>query len=161
MLEHEIEIFFEITEDEKLGKDIEKLIQTALREIEPKFPLIVSVTLTDNQQIRQINLESREIDKATDVLSFPMLFWEKPEVLQDELTDSDYDMDSNKVLFGDIVISVEKAVEQAELYGHSFSREILYLTIHGLLHLFGYDHMVETDKKIMRAREEEILKAYQ
>jgi probable rRNA maturation factor len=86
-----------------------------------------------------------------------MLFWDKPEILRDELTDADYDLDSGQVFFGDIVISVEKALEQAELYGHSFEREILYLTIHGLLHLFGYDHMIDSDKVIMRAKEEEIL----
>jgi probable rRNA maturation factor len=149
MLKHKIEIFFEIKENEKLGEAIENLIKEALREIAPKFPLIVSITLVDNERIREINRESRNIDKPTDVLSFPMLFWDKPEILKNELSDSDYDLESGQVFLGDIVISEPKAIEQAELYNHSFEREILYLTIHGLLHLFGYDHMIDSDKVLM------------
>lgn len=160
MLKHKVEIFFEIKEDKKLEEAIENLINEALKEIAPKFPLIVSITLVDNERIRVINKESRNIDKPTDVLSFPMLFWESPEILKNELSDSDYDLESGQVFLGDIVISKPKAVEQAELYNHSFEREILYLTIHGLLHLFGYDHMIDSDKVLMREKEEEILKKY-
>ena len=131
-------------------------IEKVLYHINPDFPLEISVTITNNEEIREINKEQRNLDKPTDVLSFPMLFWEKPEVLQEPLSDADYDMETGLVYLGDIVISIEKIKEQAEEYGHSFERELFYLTIHGILHLFGYDHMIDSDKKIMRRKEEEI-----
>ena len=105
----------------------------------------ISLTLTGNDQIREINSQTRQIDRPTDVLSFPM--YEADEEIDDfEL-----------VLFGDIVISLERAEEQRVEYGHTLSREVLYLFCHGLLHLCGYDHENEEDKAQMRKREEEIL----
>lgn len=97
----------------------------------------VSVVFTDNEQIKKLNKKYRKKNKPTDVLSFPL--------------------DDN--LLGDIIISIERAREQAEEYGHSDRREISYLFVHGLLHLFGYEHDNETDKKQMRKKEERILSA--
>ena len=86
----------------------------------------VSVTVVDNEAIREMNREHRKIDRATDVLSFPMF-------------DEDFD-DGEDAILGDIVLSLEKAVEQSEAYGHSLKREVAFLTVHSVLHLLGYDH---------------------
>ena len=101
--------------------------------------------------IRKINKEYRNIDKETDVLSFPM--FEKNEL--DEMVKKQ----NNQVpeTIGDIVISIDRVKEQAQEYGHSFERELAYMVVHGFYHLMGYDHMVEDDKKIMREKEEHVL----
>ena len=111
----------------------------------------VSVTFTDNEGIRELNKKFRELDKPTDVLSFPLLDFEgdceEPPI--DELISN----------LGDIVISLERAKEQAEEFGHSFAREVAFLTVHSMLHLLGYDHEKgEEEDKEMRARQSEIMK---
>lgn len=107
----------------------------------------------DNEQIRGINCEQRDIDRATDVLSFPFL-----DAKNGDITVSDEDFYEGYLSLGDIVISLERAKEQAEEYGHSFEREVGFLTCHSMLHLLGYDHIDEADRVIMRKKEEEILK---
>ena len=106
----------------------------------------VDLTLVDDAEIHQLNLEHRGVDKATDVLSFPQY-------------DAIKDMEAlpDKMYLGDIVISVERAMAQALEYQHSFEREMCFLTAHSMLHLFGYDHETEEDQKQMRALEESIL----
>ena len=136
--------------------ELKSFIEKVMKHINPDFPLEISVTITNNEEICEINKEQRGIKKPTDVLSFPMLFWQQPEILEIPLSDFDYDMETGLVYLGDLVISIEKIREQAEEYGHSFERELYYLTIHGVLHLFGYDHITGADKKIMRQKEEEI-----
>jgi probable rRNA maturation factor len=106
----------------------------------------ISVSFVDNEEIRELNKTYRGKDKATDVLSFPM---EDDEILLEE--------NSEEAILGDIVISAEKALEQSEEYGHSFEREIAYLTAHSMFHLMGYDHMTEEEKKIMRDKEKQIM----
>lgn len=126
----------------------------ALEYEECDFDAQISVTVCDNEEIREINKEQRDIDKATDVLSFPMLEFDE----NGEVMDWDYDMDGDYVVLGDIVISKERAMEQAEEYGHSFKREIAFLTVHSMLHLLGYDHVTsEEDERIMFKKQEEIL----
>lgn len=105
----------------------------------------VSLLLIDNKEIKHLNNEYRNVNESTDVLSFPMY---------DDLEEA---LDEDYLYLGDIVISGEQAVEQAKDYGHSVEREIGYLTVHSVLHLLGYDHIDEEDKKVMRKREEEIL----
>jgi len=105
----------------------------------------VSLLLIDNKEIKHLNNEYRNVNESTDVLSFPMY---------DNLEEA---LDEDYLYLGDIVISGEQAVEQAKDYGHSVEREIGYLTVHSVLHLLGYDHIDEEDKKVMRKREEEIL----
>lgn len=110
----------------------------------------VSVTFTDDEGIREINREHRDIDAPTDVLSFPML------------EEGDCTMDVNHgtgaVVMGDIVISLERAREQAKEYGHSFTREVAFLTVHSVLHLLGYDHVdSEDDDRLMRAKQNAVL----
>lgn len=112
----------------------------------------VAVTITDNENIQVINNEQRGIDRATDVLSFPVLEFEDGEMLAGV---GDYFED--KLILGDIVISAEKAKEQSIEFGHSFEREIGYLTCHSVLHLLGYDHENEDEREVMRSKEEETL----
>lgn len=107
----------------------------------------ISVTFVDNEQIRVLNAQYRDKDIETDVLSFPMG------------SDGVYDtnLDTGAKILGDVVISMEKALEQSDLYGHSFEREVGYLTVHSVLHLLGYDHMEPLDKVRMREKEEIVM----
>ncbi len=111
----------------------------------------ISVMFTDNEGIRALNAEHREIDRATDVLSFPMFEYdENGEIVRDPY-------DTNDLCLGDIVISLERAAEQAEEYGHSFAREVGFLTVHSMLHLLGYDHMTPEEEAEMFGYQREIL----
>ena len=112
----------------------------------------VGVTIVDEYTILELNREYREKDRVTDVLSFPQ-FGGHDELL-DDLADDD-----TATLVGDVVICYEQAARQAEEYGTGLTREMLYLFVHSMMHLFGYDHMEEDEKKVMRAREEEVLSA--
>jgi probable rRNA maturation factor len=113
----------------------------------------VSVALVDNDYIRELNKNYRCIDAPTDVLSFAMTEGSDGEELFEMA------IPEGEIL-GDIVISMERAQEQARDYGHSLVREMGYLAVHGVLHLLGYDHELEEDKRVMRAKEEDILKAF-
>ena len=106
----------------------------------------ISVTFVDMNEIHELNREYRGVDRPTDVLSFP------------QFEDMDNDIpEQGEICLGDVVICRDKAAEQAEEFGHSFEREIVYLFVHSILHLMGYDHMEEDEKKVMRSREEEIM----
>ena len=113
--------------------------------------LIITITFTTPEEIRKINKKYRKIDRATDVLSFPM--FEKAE-LDEKIKNKDFLYED---VLGDVIISIDKVKEQAEEYGHSFERELSYMLVHGFYHLMGYDHIEEEDKKIMRPKEEKIL----
>ena len=121
------------------------------------YEVQVNIILTSNEEIQQINLEQRGVDAPTDVLSFPMIEYAYPSdftVLEADSFDS-FDPDTGELILGDIVISVDKVLEQAEKYGHDVKREYAFLIAHSMLHLFGYDHMDEGPQKAqMRAREE-------
>lgn len=120
----------------------------------------VSVIFINNEEIREINLKHRGIDEVTDVLSFPMLHYPENKVFKEVYTDYKFDQNDlydGKLVVGDVALSLEKAKEQSEEFGHSFTRECAYLTVHSILHLLGYDHIEEAQKNIMRKREEEIL----
>ena len=106
----------------------------------------ISVTFVDMDEIHQLNREYREVDRPTDVLSFPQFY-----DLEEEIPEV------GEICLGDVVICKDKAAEQAEEFGHSFEREIIYLFVHSVLHLLGYDHMEEDEKVCMRAREEQIM----
>ncbi len=110
--------------------------------------LYISITLTNPENIRKLNNEYRNIDKETDVLSFPM--FEKDEI--HEMKNCQYEE-----ALGDIVISIERVKEQAVEYGHSFERELAYMVVHGFYHLMGEDHIEESDKIVMREKEENVL----
>ena len=143
-----MDVLFENTTDIKVNEElINSVIAESLRYEGVSDNCEVSVTIVDNDEIHSINLKHRGIDRPTDVLSFPLINFEN-ETLPD---------DGSKIYLGDIIISIEKAEEQAKEYGHSLDREIGFLTAHCMLHLLGYDHMVEDEEKIMFKKQEEIL----
>lgn len=136
---------------------IRKCIRATFREEGIKAPLEINVLVTDDENIRAINSASRNIDKATDVLSFPMFDLTAGDPPQD-WTDF-LDPDTGLCPLGDMAVSLERAKEQAASFGHSLKREVGYLTIHSMLHLLGYDHLDEGPQKAqMREREEIIAK---
>ncbi len=139
---------------EEIEETIKKVIDASLEYENCDFDAEVSVTIVDNEAIREINNETRNIDAPTDVLSFPMLYFDE----DGNIIDSDFDMDGDVLVLGDIVISAERAKSQAEEFGHSFLREIAFLTVHSMLHLLGYDHVDDpVGEKIMFTKQEEIL----
>ena len=139
-----------------LTAHLKKCINAALQEEGVKVPCEINVLVTNDAGIQEINRTMRELDKATDVLSFPM-FDLKPGAFP-ENTEEMEDPETGYVPLGDMVISIERARAQAAEYCHSLKREVGYLTVHSILHLLGYDHMDEGEqKKQMRAREEAIL----
>lgn len=147
-----------ITDEEV--EELKKVILYALKEEEVEVPTEISLVFVDNEEIREINNDTRDIDRETDVLSFPMLDYEGKKVFKEMYKNYDFDVtykDGEDIVLGDIVLSLEKALEQSKEYNHSFQREASYLVVHSVLHLLGYDHMVEEDKIVMRRREEEIL----
>lgn len=109
----------------------------------------ISISFVDNVEIRQINKQFRQIDKETDVLSFPQLTFEDGEVAEKN--------ENGEIVLGDIIISIEKAEEQAGEYGHTLERELAFLTVHSMLHLLGYDHMEIEEEKEMFQKQKEIL----
>lgn len=138
---------------EKWQEIIKKAVRTSLdyEEFEKKykFECEISVSIVTNEEIQKLNKEFRNIDKATDVLSFPMCTFDMGEAF-------DYN-ENDEIILGDIVISIDKAKEQAEEYGHSLEREIAFLTVHSMLHLMGYDHMEAEEEKEMIKKQKEIL----
>ena len=161
-------ILFEKEIEDELEFDyealLEKVVEEALRTEECPYPCEVNITLTDNEGIRELNQEYRELDVPTDVLSFPMVEYEIPGDFShlDSVAAKNmyFNLETSELLLGDIVISVERAREQAEEYGHSLLRELSFLAVHGFYHLLGYDHMTKEDEKVMFAKQEEVLEAY-
>ncbi len=141
---------FDITD--KLKELITLAAKTALDYMGFDRDAEISVMFTDNEGIRVLNAQHRGIDRATDVLSFPMLEYDD----DGEMFDDPGDIE-DELCLGDIVISLERAAEQAEEYGHSFEREVGFLTVHSMLHLLGYDHMTEEEEKEMFGFQKEIL----
>lgn len=146
-------LFLDIEEKKELIDFVENVLKTCFKEEKiEKLNFYLSVTLTNPEQIHKLNKEYRNVDRATDVLSFPM--FEKEEI--DEIVSKQIKNPIPEVL-GDIVISIEKVKEQANEYGHSFERELSYMLVHGFYHIMGYDHIEEEDKVKMRAKEEVVL----
>ncbi len=142
--------------DIKENKDYEELIEKVVKkcfetENLKGSKLYISITLTTPNNIQRINNEYRNIDKPTDVLSFPM--FEKEEI-DNKIKTQDFEYQD---ILGDIVVSIEQVKSQALEYGHSFERELSYMIVHGFYHLMGYDHMEEEDKQLMRKKEENVL----
>ncbi len=145
-------VYKDVQENDEYEKLINIVVDKCFRvEKIENLNLYISITLTTPTEIRKINKEFRNIDKETDVLSFPM--FEKDEI------DSMVELGKNDIpeTIGDIIISVDRVSEQAKEYGHSFERELAYMIVHGFYHVMGYDHMEEEDKVVMRAKEENIL----
>lgn len=138
---------------------ITDIVNEALEFEKCPYEAEVNVVLTDNHEIRSINLEYRNMDASTDVLSFPMIEYEFPSDFDHVEDHQEYfNLDSGELLLGDIMISVDKVEEQAVKYGHSKTRELAFLVAHSMLHLFGYDHMEEEERLSMEEKQNEILK---
>ena len=153
--EEEVEVPFDF-EYEKLANDV---ISFTLDHEDFPYESEVNLTLTDNDGIHEINKMYRQIDRPTDVLSFPMLSYEKAGNFSglEEDYDDNFNPDTGEILLGDIVISVDKVLEQAENYGHTPRREYAFLIVHSMLHLFGYDHMTPEEAAQMEAKQRQIL----
>ncbi|MCR5398804.1 MAG: rRNA maturation RNase YbeY [Lachnospiraceae bacterium] len=118
----------------------------------------VNLLLTDDEGIREYNLAQRGIDNATDVLSFPGLFFDEPGIYDIDGHKNDcIDPETGLVMLGDIIISLDRVALQADLYGHSTLREFAFLVAHSMLHLSGYDHMAEDEARVMEQKQEDIL----
>ena len=154
-LEEEVEVPFHFSYAELA----EKVIDFCLDYVSFPYEAEINLTLTDNAGIHAINKEFRQIDRPTDVLSFPMLNYEIAGdfAFLDDEDSADFNPDTGEAMLGDIVISVDKVLEQAESFGHSVEREYAFLIAHSMLHLFGYDHMEEEEAKIMEAKQKDIL----
>ncbi|CDD55820.1 rRNA maturation RNase YbeY [[Bacteroides] pectinophilus] len=154
--ETDIRIVPEIPEEEIINK----VITQACDYEKCPYEVEVNVLLTDNESIHETNREYRGVDAPTDVLSFPMIDYEAPAdfaFLEDSPVEDYFDPDTGELLLGDIVISVEKVMEQAEKYGHSVKRELAFLVAHSMLHLFGYDHMEPDEAEVMEDKQNQIL----
>lgn len=138
---------------------IRKVIGAALDYVDCPYETTVNVLLTDNATIQEYNREHRDIDRPTDVLSFPMIDYETAgdfSGLEDD-ADSYFDFETGELIYGDIIISLDKVKEQALEYGHSETRELAFLVAHSMLHLTGYDHMEDDERLEMERMQEEIL----
>ena len=145
----------EIIVDEVMEAFVVQVVEKVLTYEECEDEFEVSISFVGNEEMRSLNKEYRNIDKETDVLSFPLV-----EFIEEELNAEDENAEyiEEEIALGDIVISMKKALEQSEEYGHSFNRELAFLLIHGMLHLLGYDHDEEASESEMFDKQEEILK---
>ena len=156
-----IEIEYEAQQETALPYQeiIQRVAEAALDDIECPFEAEISVLLTEDEEIRRMNREFRQIDRATDVLSFPMLEFDRPgdfSLVEEEYEDC-FNPESGELMLGDIVISMDKVREQAESYGHSEERELAFLVAHSMYHLFGFDHMDETEAAAMEEKQRNLL----
>ena len=144
--------YLDLEENSKYEEIIKKVVQQCFKEENMEdSKLYISITLTTPEHIHEINKQYRNVDRATDVLSFPM--FEKEEI-DNKIAKHDFEHED---VLGDIVISIEQVEKQAKEYVHSFEREFAYMLVHGFYHLMGYDHIKEEDKVIMRPKEEKVL----
>lgn len=158
-------VLFEKDAEDEIDFDYEeilaKVIGETLKQEQCPYECEVNLSLTDNEGIRRINREYRDLDVPTDVLSFPMVEYQTPADFSQLDTPTAkvmyFNLDTEELLLGDIVISLERAEEQAEEYGHSLERELAFLTVHSVLHLLGYDHMEDGERKVMERKQENIL----
>lgn len=145
--------YLDLEENKEYENIVRKVVEQCFKEEKlENSKLYISITLTTPEHIHEINKQFRNVDKETDVLSFPM--FEKEEI-DEKIKNQDFEHED---VLGDIVISIEKVKGQAEEYGHSFEREFSYMIVHGFYHLMGYDHIKDEDKAIMRPKEENVLK---
>lgn len=159
LIEKETEVKFDFDYEALAGR----VVDFALEHENFPYECEVNLTLTDNAGIREINREYRQIDSPTDVLSFPMLSYEKAGDFShlEEDYDDNFNPDTGEIMLGDIIISVDKVFEQAGNYGHSIQREFAFLILHSMLHLFGYDHMTPEEAAVMEGKQSAILEEMQ
>ena len=138
---------------------INRVVEECLDYADCPYESEISILLTDDNEIREINKEFRGIDKATDVLSFPAIEYEIAGDFSDleEAAGENFNPETGELILGDIVISVDRAMIQAEEYGHTITREIAFLTAHSMFHLMGYDHISDEDREVMEEKQKEVL----
>ncbi len=137
---------------------IKNCISLAIDEVQCPYECEVSITIVDNQEIQKTNKEFRNINKPTDVLSFPMIEYDEAgDFTGIDETDDYFNPDTGELVLGDIIISFDKAISQAEEYGHSVERELGFLVVHSMLHLFGFDHINQEDSELMFKKQIDIL----
>ncbi len=144
------------------GEIIRQVVEAAIAQEGCPYEAEVSVTLTSGEEVRRLNREFRGVDQTTDVLSFPMSEYKEPadfDFLEEDAAADCFNPETGELLLGDIVLSVEKIKEQAREYGHSLKRELAFLTAHSMLHLMGYDHMEEEERKLMEERQRLLMEA--
>lgn len=152
----------EIEDERDFGLDYYKILEdvtNAILEMEKcPYEATVNLTITDDENIHQLNAEFRSIDRATDVLSFPMIDFSRPsdfESIEDDM--SCFDPESGELMLGDIVISLDHVISQSNEYKHTMLRETAFLIAHSVLHLLGYDHMTEAEESVMFQKQDEVL----
>ena len=160
-----IQLFLENETNVSFDFSIEKVAQSVIEKVleveQCPYDVEVNILLTDNEGIREYNRQMRDIDSSTDVLSFPNLDFVKPSAFQiEDGTEADYiNPETGYIIFGDIILSVDKIISQAGEYGHSQKREYAFLIAHSMYHLCGYDHMTEQEAKRMEEKQESTLQA--
>jgi len=155
LIENEKEYTFSFDYQEVAEEVAEKILELE----ECPYQVEINLILTDNEEIHKINLQCRQIDQETDVLSFPMIYFTKPanyDILENSLNPC-FHPGSGELMLGDILISIPKAREQAKEYGHELKREYAFLIAHSVLHLLGYDHMEPEEEKMMEEKQEAVL----
>lgn len=144
--------YLDLEKNDKYEDVIKRVVEQCFKEENMEdSKLYISITLTTPDNIHKINKKYRNVDRATDVLSFPI--FEKEEI-DEKIKNHDFEHED---VLGDIIISIKQVEVQAKEYGHSFEREFAYMLVHGFYHLMGYDHIQEEDKAVMRAKEEKVL----
>lgn len=134
---------------------LKKIVVLCLKEEEYPENIELSISIVDNLEIQKLNKQFRNIDKPTDVLSFPMLEFECG--LDDINVEDSINIDTNEIVLGDIIISIEKAIEQSKEFEHSIQRELAFLTAHSMFHIMGYDHKTVEDEEVMKQKQENVL----
>lgn len=153
----------EVETDKEIGIDYKKMIDAVINEVLSyeacPYEVEVNIILTDNDEIHKINMEYRQIDRPTDVLSFPMINYTKPSdfsIVEENIEDY-FNPETGELILGDMIISIDKVLEQAENFNHSITREFAFLVTHSMLHLCGYDHEEEDEAKVMEEKQRQIL----
>ena len=156
-----IHLDFEATEqlDIDYSTLISRVVQGCLDYEDCPYEIEISILLTDDNEIKEINKQFRAIDKPTDVLSFPALEYEIAGDFSDleENSGENFNPETGELILGDIVISIDRAMVQAEEYGHSIAREIAFLTAHSMFHLMGYDHISNEEREALEEKQRELL----
>ena len=138
-------------------REAQKIADVLYKTLGQRTDLYVELDVVSQEEIKALNSDNRHIDAVTDVLSFPMLDGIRGKKIYKKDYPYDYDEDEKAIFLGSVAICLDRAKEQAIEYGHSLQREMSYLFVHGLLHLFGYDHITDEEKKEMREKEEQVL----
>ena len=155
-IDYETEKKLDIDYTELANRGAHKILETE----QCPYEVSVNLVITDNEEIREVNAQFRNINAPTDVLSFPMIPFPSPadySIIEDQ--DEYFDLDTDELLLGDVMISVDRVYSQAEEYGHSTEREFSFLFAHSMLHLLGYDHMEPEEAEVMEKKQAEALAA--